>query len=43
MPSDVIGVVYTSYDDAGAWKQGLAKELQAAGFTVDWNKVMGAN
>jgi hypothetical protein len=40
MPSDVIGVVYTAYDDAGAWKQELARELGAAGHAVDWNKVM---
>lgn len=39
-PSDFHGVVYISLDDAGAWKMALAKELQAAGFPIDWNKVM---
>ena len=39
-PSDVVGVVYTAFDDAGAWKTELAKELQAAKYEIDWNKVM---
>jgi predicted nucleotide-binding protein len=39
-PSDIVGVVFESYDDAGAWKQIIARELQAAGYEVDWNKVM---
>jgi predicted nucleotide-binding protein len=38
-PSDFEGVVYINLDDTG-WKQELAKELEAAGFEVDWNKVM---
>lgn len=37
-PSDFDGVIYISYD--GGWKQALAKELQAAGYIVDWNVVM---
>jgi len=41
-PSDVLGVVYTSYDSAGAWKLGLAKEIEAAGYEVDWNRAMSA-
>jgi predicted nucleotide-binding protein len=40
LPSDFIGVVYQEYDDGGAWRIALSKELQAAGFDVDWNKVM---
>lgn len=40
VPSDFGGVVYTGLDSAGAWKTELAKELKAAGFSVDWNKVM---
>jgi predicted nucleotide-binding protein len=40
IPSDILGVVWTSFDSAGAWKQGLAKELQAAGYRVNWNLVM---
>jgi len=40
VPSDFAGVVWTALDDAGGWKQSLARELQAAGHTIDWNKVM---
>ena len=40
IPSDFAGVVWTALDDAGGWKQSLARELQAAGNTIDWNKVM---
>jgi predicted nucleotide-binding protein len=38
-PSDLEGVVYINLDDSG-WKQELAQELDAAGFEIDWNKVM---
>jgi predicted nucleotide-binding protein len=40
IPSDFAGVVYESFDAAGGWRQALGRELQAAGFDVDWNKVM---
>jgi predicted nucleotide-binding protein len=40
IPSDILGVVWTDYDPKGAWQSGLAKELQAAGYEIDWNKVM---
>lgn len=40
IPSDHIGVVYNEYDSAGAWRQALARELNAAGYDVDWNLVM---
>lgn len=39
-PSDIFGVVWTAFDAGGGWKASLAKELQAAGFEIDWNKVM---
>jgi len=39
-PSDFDGVLYIDLDEAGGWKQKLGRELQAAGFEVDWNKVM---
>jgi predicted nucleotide-binding protein len=39
-PSDYSGVAYTDWDDAGAWKQSLARELYAAGFDIDWQKAM---
>lgn len=40
LPSDFGGVVWTALDDGGAWRAELGKELQAAGFNVDWNKIM---
>jgi hypothetical protein len=40
VPSDILGVVWITYDDAGGWKASLAKELQAAGFDVDLNKAL---
>lgn len=39
-PSDFDGVVYIDLDAAGGWKRKLGKELEAAGFEIDWNKVM---
>jgi len=39
-PSDFEGAGYTELDASGAWKQALGNELQAAGFKIDWNKVM---
>lgn len=40
IPSDFAGVVWTTMDDANGWKQELARELDAAGYNIDWNKVM---
>lgn len=40
IPSDFAGVVWTAYDSGGGWKKELAKELDAAGFTIDWKKAM---
>jgi predicted nucleotide-binding protein len=40
IPSDYMGVVYTPFDDGGGWRQSLARELQAASYEIDWNKVM---
>jgi len=40
IPSDWRGVVDEPYDAGGAWKQTLARELAAAGYEIDWNKVM---
>ncbi len=40
LPSDILGVVWTDFDGAGAWKTSLARELKAAGYQIDWNKVM---
>lgn len=41
IPSDFAGVVWEQMDNNGGWKQSLARELQAAGHAIDWNKVMG--
>lgn len=40
VPSDFGGVVYETFDDHGAWKTALGKELEAAGFEIDWNAAM---
>jgi predicted nucleotide-binding protein len=40
IPSDWRGVVDEPYDAGGGWKQTLARELEAAEYEVDWNKVM---
>jgi predicted nucleotide-binding protein len=41
IPSDIVGVVFEQYDAAGAWKMALARELKAAGYTVDTNRLLG--
>jgi hypothetical protein len=40
IPSDFFGVVWTDFDEAGGWRQALARELGAAGYHIDWNRVM---
>lgn len=40
IPSDFAGVVWELMDDGHGWKQSLGRELEAAGYAVDWNKVM---
>ncbi|MEJ6547971.1 nucleotide-binding protein [Corynebacterium sp. USCH3] len=37
LPTDVIGVAYISRDPGGGWRQQVARELQSAGYTVDWS------
>lgn len=39
MPSDTLGVVWESFDDHGAWKNKLARELAEVGFEIDWQRV----
>jgi len=41
IPSDFTGVVYVPFDDSDGWKQALGRELQEAGFQIDWSKAMG--
>jgi predicted nucleotide-binding protein len=38
-PSDYDGVVYTPFDQHGAWKYKLAGEFKAAGLSVDMNRI----
>lgn len=39
-PSDFDGVVFIQLDNGSAWKMELGRELQAAGYEIDWNAVM---
>jgi predicted nucleotide-binding protein len=39
LPSDYDGVLYTKVDSDGAWRLKLFKELKAAGFPVDANRL----
>jgi predicted nucleotide-binding protein len=39
LPSDVLGVVYQTFDESGAWRFKLALELRAAGYAVDLNRL----
>ncbi len=40
IPSDFEGVVWEKMDSGNSWKQALGKELEAAGYEIDWNQVM---
>jgi hypothetical protein len=40
LPSDVLGVVWIVVDDHDGWHMKLARELQAAGYEFDFNKVL---
>lgn len=40
LPSDFAGVVYENFDDGGAWKFVLGRELRAAGYSVDLNRIL---
>ncbi|MDD4438242.1 MAG: nucleotide-binding protein [Tissierellia bacterium] len=40
LPSDLHGVLYNPLDESGGWKFKLAKELNAAGYNVDANKIL---
>lgn len=39
IPSDYQGVLYTPYDESGAWRLNLVNELKACGYDVDANKL----
>lgn len=40
IPSDYDGVLYVEMDDGGAWKMKLVRELKAAQYAVDANKLV---
>lgn len=39
MPSDYVGVIYKPFDEAGAWRFEFGRELKAAGYDIDLNKL----
>lgn len=39
IPSDNSGILYTKYDEAGAWKNEVASEMEGVGLTVDLNNL----
>ena len=41
IPSDYLGVVYTQFDEGGAWRLKLAQELRSSGYEIDLNKIVG--
>ena len=40
IPSDLQGVLYEPYDENGAWRINLAKEMQDVGIEIDLEKLM---
>jgi len=40
IPSDLHGILYTRYDEGGAWRISLLKEMQAVGIFVDIQSVI---
>jgi predicted nucleotide-binding protein len=40
LPSDLSGLLYIEIDTSGYWKFSLAKELMAAGYSVDLNNII---
>lgn len=40
LPSDLHGIVYIPLDTTGNWRFGLVKELKAAGYVIDANKLL---
>lgn len=40
IPSDYDGVIFVPLDKNGAWHLSLAKELKAAGLSIDLNKAI---
>lgn len=40
IPSDYQGIIFIKLDDDGNWKFEIARELKAAGFDVDMNRII---
>ncbi len=40
IPSDLSGILYEKYEETGAWKIKLLKEMQAVGIFVDLQSVI---
>jgi predicted nucleotide-binding protein len=38
-PSDVDGILYTPWDEHGAWRTKIAREMRASGLAVDLNRI----
>ncbi len=41
LPSDYDGIAYIRYDDEGAWRLSLARELQAANVPISLEHLVG--
>jgi predicted nucleotide-binding protein len=39
LPSDLDGVLWVPLDAQGGWKFALGKEMRAAGYTIDLNRL----
>lgn len=39
IPSDYSGILYIKFDQNGSWMYGVAKEMKAANFDIDMNKI----
>jgi predicted nucleotide-binding protein len=39
-PSDIDGIVYVPLDNGGAWTVAVSKEMKAAGYAIDMNKLL---
>lgn len=40
IPSDLRGILYTEYDEKGAWKTNILKEIQAVGIDINIDKTL---
>ena len=40
IPSDLRGILYDEYDERGAWRMKLAKEIRAAGITINYDRIV---